>query len=177
VAAWCRECFAESRVVLIGAGDAPLKGVARTAALVPAECSVVVLIDPDDGFDFLAAVQAGVSGFCAPDAPVEAIVRTIDDVVAYGAALPRSHVGALVAQLRRCRGRVFSVAGSEVEVTMREWDVLSRLCSGMSSADISVELFVSAATVRSHVKSLVGKFGVNDRDDLIELFRAAVGPS
>jgi DNA-binding NarL/FixJ family response regulator len=176
VGPWCRQRSSGSSIVLIGGGqdDVPVERIARIATQVAAECRIVVLAELHEGFDFLAAVQAGASGFCAPDAPIEAIVRTIDDVVRYGAAMPRSHVGALIAQLRHGRGRVVPLAGSEIEVTNREWDVLSRLCSGMSTADISRELYVSTATVRSHVKALVGKFGVRDRADLVALFGSAV---
>jgi DNA-binding NarL/FixJ family response regulator len=174
VALWCRSRACTSAVVLIGRSDAPLEIIARVASVVSAECRIIVLAELDDGFEVMAAVQAGASGFCAPDAPIEAIMRTINDVVSYGAAIPRCHAGTLVAQLRHGRNRVFWESGSEVEITQREWDVLSRLCLRMSTAAISQDLYVSTATVRSHVKALVAKFGVHDRDALVELFRSKI---
>ena len=134
-----------------------------------AGCPVVILRHFAHGLDFLTALQAGASGFCEPDAPSDAIVRTVNDVLVNGTAIPRPLVAMLVAQLRHGRGRFVTTCDGVVEVTEREWEVLSLLRLGRSTAQIGEALFVSAATIRSHVWALVRKLGVDDRAAMIAL--------
>ena len=55
------------------------------------------------------------------------------------------------------------------DLTSREWEVLSLLRQGLSTAQIASKLFVSRATVRSHVAAVLKKLGVADRAALREL--------
>ena len=134
-----------------------------------AGCPVVILTHFEHGLDFLTALQAGASGFCEPDASSDAIVRVVHDVLVNGTAIPRPLVAMLVAQVRHGHGRFVTTSDGVVEVTEREWEVLSLLRLGRSTAQIAEVLFVSAATVRSHVWALVRKLGVEDRDAMIAL--------
>jgi DNA-binding NarL/FixJ family response regulator len=134
-----------------------------------AGCPVVILTHFEHELDFLTALQAGASGFCEPDAPSDAIVRAVNDVLVNGTAIPRPLVALLVAQVRHGHGRFVTTSDGVVDVTEREWEVLSLLRLGRSTAQIAEELFVAAATVRSHVWALVHKLSVEDRDDMIAL--------
>ena len=141
-----------------------------------AGCPVVILTHFENGFDFLTALQAGASGFCEPDAPSDAIVRAVNDVLVNGTAIPRPLVAMLVAQVRHGRGRFVTTCDGVVEVTEREWEVLSLLRLRRSTAQIADLLFVSAVTIRTHVCALVRKLNVEDREAMTALLdQQAVG--
>jgi ATP/maltotriose-dependent transcriptional regulator MalT len=53
-------------------------------------------------------------------------------------------------------------------LTSREWEVLDLLCERMTTDAIARGLFLSPETVRSHVKAIYRKLGVNSRDAAIE---------
>ena len=52
---------------------------------------------------------------------------------------------------------------SSVELTSREVEVLERIVAGRANKEIASDLFISEATVKSHVNSLLGKLGASDR--------------
>jgi len=133
----------------------------------------VVLSDSDDADEFLAAVIAGVSGFCRTDASVDAIVRTVQSVYDSGVAIPRDMVGPLVAHLRHGRGHRMMTAAGPIDVTDREWEIMQLMLQRRTTREIADALFVSVGTVRSHVSALVHKVGAVDRDDLIAMVERA----
>ncbi|WP_167528880.1 alpha/beta fold hydrolase [Bradyrhizobium macuxiense] len=59
------------------------------------------------------------------------------------------------------------------ELTARERDVLELLAQGISNADISVQLKISAKTVRNHVSTVLGKLGANSRAHAVAVARDA----
>lgn len=68
-------------------------------------------------------------------------------------------------------------AGSVAELTTREADVLGLLSQGLSNEDIAGTLFVSTATVRSHVHRMLRKLGVRNRTQAVALaYRAGLVP-
>ena len=133
----------------------------------------VVLSDSDDADEFLAAVIAGVGGFCRTDASVDAIVRTIQEVHDSGVAIPRDMVGPLVAHLRHGRGHRMMTAAGPIDVTDREWEIMQLMLQRRTTREIADALFVSVGTVRSHVSALVHKVGAVDRDDLVAMVERA----
>lgn len=52
-------------------------------------------------------------------------------------------------------------------LTERESDVLQLIASGLSNKDIQEQLFISNNTVRTHIKNLYGKLGVNNRTQAV----------
>jgi DNA-binding CsgD family transcriptional regulator/PAS domain-containing protein len=57
------------------------------------------------------------------------------------------------------------------ELSARQWEVLHRLLEGERVATIATRLFVSRSTVRNHLATIFGKFGVHSQGELIELLR------
>jgi ATP/maltotriose-dependent transcriptional regulator MalT len=53
------------------------------------------------------------------------------------------------------------------ELTSREWEVLDLLCERKTADQVARDLVLSPETVRSHVKSIYRKLGVNSRDEAI----------
>jgi Response regulator containing a CheY-like receiver domain and an HTH DNA-binding domain len=130
---------------------------------------VLALADVHSPEEFLAAVSAGVTGFVSPDADVDAIVRTVEDLRERGAAIPRQLVPALVDVVRHGRGRSIRTAAGRVEVTDREWEILELLVQGRTTREMADTLFISVGTVRSHVSALLKKLGAVDREDAVRL--------
>ncbi len=133
--------------------------------------SPVLLADLETPEEFLAALSAGVAGFCSPDATVDAIVRTVDSVERTGTSIPRSLVSPLVDHVRHGRGRTVHTAAGPIDVTDREWDILRLLLQRRSTREMADALFVSVGTVRSHVSTLLNKLGAVDREDAISLIQ------
>jgi DNA-binding NarL/FixJ family response regulator len=161
--------------VVLVAVDADLSGL-RTVAAVHRrwpELPIVVLCElarTEQFFDFL---MAGAVGFCAPPHGVGALNRTIDAVLEDGVAIPRTLVRPLVDVVRLGKGHTIARAqGAEIVVTRREWEVLLLMRQHRTTREIADELFVSTATVRSHISSVVRKLGARDREEALELLEA-----
>ena len=92
------------------------------------------------------------------------------DMLNGGAAIPRRLVSKVVAEFRDHgpRRRAGS-ASAGYDLTSREWEVLGLLRQGQSTSQIATRLFVSRATVRSHVAALLKKLNVPDREALRRL--------
>jgi DNA-binding NarL/FixJ family response regulator len=157
---------ATSVVVVVGDEQEDLLAALNCISAATPEARVVVLARFRSDHDILPALYAGASGFCDSSASPAAIVRTVDDVVDNGAAIPRWFVSHLVNRLREGPRRTVQCPGGTVELTEREWEVLQQLRLGHTTAEIATTLYVSAGTIRSHVWALVHKCGVEDREAL-----------
>jgi NarL family two-component system response regulator LiaR len=74
----------------------------------------------------------------------------------------------LVDQMRRTRADGAGIRPVRSRLTPREWEVLDLLCEGRSTHDIADTLILSFETVRSHIKNLLRKLGVNSRQQAVE---------
>jgi ATP/maltotriose-dependent transcriptional regulator MalT len=84
------------------------------------------------------------------------------------AAITRSMGTRLLEQLRRRPGAAtVGMRPVRSELTSREWEVLDLLCERTTADQVAGDLFLSPETVRSHVKSIYRKLGVNSRDEAI----------
>jgi DNA-binding NarL/FixJ family response regulator len=122
--------------------------------------------------DLFAALRAGVSGYLLKDMPFEEIGDELARVLEGRVALPPELVARLVEEFRDSapRRRALLGQGAGVQLTSREWQVLDLLRQGLNTSDIARRLFVSPATVRSHVAAVLRKLRVPDRDAAIRLF-------
>jgi two-component system NarL family response regulator len=115
------------------------------------QARVIVLTTFDGDEDIYRALQAGARAYLLKGMPVEELVSTIHAV--HGGKL---HIPAAVAEKLAER-----VSGQEL--TARELSVLERIVAGRANKEISADLFISEATVKTHINSLLGKLGVADR--------------
>ncbi|MFD9461877.1 LuxR C-terminal-related transcriptional regulator [Streptomyces sp. NPDC060027] len=161
---------AEAAVERAGAGDVDvvlmdlqfgpgMHGAEATAAITarPGAPRVLVLTTYDTDADILAAVEAGASGYLLKDAPPEelsAAVRT--------AASGHSALAPTVADRLMDRMRTPAAA-----LSRRELEVLELVKDGLSNQQISKKLFLSQATVKSHLVHIYAKLGVDSRTSAV----------
>ena len=167
-------------VVLMDLNMPRRNGVEATAELrrVLPETAVVVLTTYSDDRWVFSALQAGARGFLTKDAGADEIHRAITDVAAGHAQLDPSVQRRLLDALSS--GSRFAVADSPAtshpgaapspaphDLTPREAEVLAHIAAGLSNAEIATALFVSEATVKTHVNHIFAKTGLRDRAQLV----------
>jgi DNA-binding NarL/FixJ family response regulator len=154
-------------------------GVQATAELrrVLPDTAVVVLTTFSDDEWVFSALQAGARGFLTKDAGADEIHRAITDVAAGHAQLDPSVQRRLLDALNG--GDRFAVAPVPTppdDLTPREAEVLAHIAAGLSNAEIAAALFVSEATVKTHVNHIFTKTGLRDRAQLVGYaFRHGIG--
>jgi DNA-binding NarL/FixJ family response regulator len=125
-----------------------------------------VLILTTFGLDeyIIEALRAGASGFLLKDAPTEEVIAAVRAVATGDAVLSPTVTRQLLDQVARRLPAAVSRDPDAIEsLTDREKEVLRMLAAGLSNAEIATALFVSEATVKSHVSRLLGKLGLRDR--------------
>ena len=115
------------------------------------------------------ALKAGASGFLLKDAPRDQLVGAVRTVAAGDALLAPALVRRLIEDFVR---RPAPGARSPAELdalTERELEVLTLVARGLANAEIATRLFVSEATVRTHVTHILAKLGLRDRVQAVVL--------
>jgi two-component system, NarL family, nitrate/nitrite response regulator NarL len=147
-------------------------------ARLPATRAVMLTVSRSDE-DLFAALRAGASGYLLKDMPFDAIGDELAHVLDGRVALPPELVTRLVEEFRDSAPRRRALVGQRAgaQLTSREWQVLDFLRQGLATGEIARRLFVSPATVRSHVAAVLRKLRVPDREAAIRLFEDhAEGP-
>ncbi len=152
-----------------------ISAIGRIAAEQPETAIVALTVSRNDD-DLFDAIRAGASGYLLKDTSPKRLPLALRDVLAGEAAMPRALVARLVDEFReRGRYRRIPVIGSRgAMLTSREWEVLELLEDGLSTNEIAARLFLSSATVRSHVAAILRKLGVADRAAAVDLLRERV---
>ncbi len=125
---------------------------------------VLVLTTFDDDETVAAALGAGAAGFILKDAPGEEIVRATTTVAGGGSWLDTQVVGQVLDAYRRFAGRQ-GAAGpkASARLTGRERDVLREVGQGATNAEVAAALFISEATVKTHLGNILAKLDLRDR--------------
>jgi DNA-binding NarL/FixJ family response regulator len=177
-------------VVLMDLNMPRCNGVEATGQLrdrQPGTRVVVLTTYADDDWVF-AALQAGARGFLTKDAGAEEIHRAIATVASGDAQLDPSVQRRLLDAL--ASGQRLAVAGQPVppnpatsspatgsagaapdahpgELTPREAEVLRHIAAGLSNTEIAAALFVTEATVKTHINHIFTKTSLRDRAQLV----------
>ena len=112
---------------------------------------IIVLTTYDGDEDIYRALQAGARGYLLKDMSGDDLMEAIRTVHA-----GRSRIPPAVAQ------RLADRLGGP-DLTTRELEVLKLIVAGKSNKEIGQALFISEATVKTHINSLLSKLGVSDR--------------
>lgn len=174
-------------VVLMDLNMPRCNGVQATEQLrdrQPGTRVVVLTTYADDDWVF-AALQAGARGFLTKDAGAEEIRRAIATVASGDAQLDPSVQRRLLDAL--ASGQRLAVAGPAAaappppgpaaagvtippgpdELTPREAEVLRHIAAGLSNTEIAAALFVTEATVKTHINHIFTKTSLRDRAQLV----------
>ncbi|MFE2598198.1 response regulator [Streptomyces sp. NPDC059396] len=122
-----------------------------------ARAKVLVLTTYDTDSDTLPAIEAGATGYLLKDAPREELFTAVR-----AAADGRTVLSPAVASRLVSRVRTPAAAGRE-PLSAREREVLELVARGTPNKEIAAELFISEATVKTHLTHLYAKLGVKDR--------------
>jgi two-component system, NarL family, nitrate/nitrite response regulator NarL len=159
-----REALKEIRslvpsVALVDNGLPSLTGVGILRAVerdsVPTR--VIILSADESGSLVYEAVQLGAAGFLSKAATMSEICDAVAIVARGGTVLAPEVQQGFVDEMR-----TRSSAGAPL-LSERESEVLRLIAEGLSAPEIAAQLFISPATVRTHVKNLFEKLGVSDR--------------
>jgi DNA-binding NarL/FixJ family response regulator len=115
---------------------------------------VLVLTTFDTDSDVLPAIEAGATGYLLKDAPRDELLRAVRSAAAGEAVLSPSVAARLLDQVRQ---------PVKETVSQRELEVLQLIASGATNREVAERLFVSEATVKTHLLHIYAKLGVNDR--------------
>ena len=114
---------------------------------------IVIFTAGADAAEIREASAAGVDGVLLKTMPVGELIRAIRDVADGREVVDRDLVGTLS----------MPDAEGTVPLSERELEVLSLLAKGMSNKEVAAALFISRATVKTHIENLLRKLDANDR--------------
>ncbi|WBB48896.1 response regulator transcription factor [Verrucosispora sp. WMMA2044] len=146
-------------VVLMDLRMPGMDGVTAIGRLVEADspAKVLVLTTYDTDADVLPAIEAGATGYLLKDAPRDELVRAVRAAARGESVLSPSVAGRLMGRLRTPR------RPAEEPLSQRELEVLTLVARGSSNREAAARLFISEATVKTHLLHVYAKLGVNDR--------------
>jgi DNA-binding NarL/FixJ family response regulator len=123
---------------------------------------VLILTTFDDDDTVAAALGAGAAGFILKDARGEDIVRAVRTVAEGGSWLDPQVAGRVLETYRRTIARTPSGANADL-LTGRERDVLREVARGATNTEVADALYISEATVKTHLANLLTKLNLRDR--------------
>ena len=157
-------------VILMDIRMPKMDGLEATSRIIeeadwPVRVLILTTFDPDEYV--YKALRAGASGFVLKDIPPEELITAVRTVADGGGLLAPSITRRLIGQFAE-RLAVDSKVSSRLErLTNREREVLAAIARGLNNSEISEEFFIGAATVKSHVSSILAKLGLRDRTQAV----------
>jgi len=124
----------------------------------------VVMLTTFDLDDYVyEALRAGASGFLLKDSPRADLVAAVRAAAAGNALLAPSVTRRLIEAFARRPAETTPSPARLAALTAREREVVLLIARGRSNAEIAAALFLSEATVKTHVGNLLAKLGLRDR--------------
>jgi DNA-binding NarL/FixJ family response regulator len=115
------------------------------------------------------ALRAGAAGFLLKDAPPDRLAAAVRTVAAGESLLAPAVTRRLVERFVRRPPPEAARREAFAELTEREVEVVRLVARGMTNADIAAELFLSEATVKTHLTRILSKLGLRDRVQVVVL--------
>lgn len=143
----------------LGADDG-VAATARILALWP-DLRVLILTTFDTDVDILRAIEAGACGYLLKDAEPERLADAVVLAASGQTVLAPIVAGRLAARVR----------SRDEDLTDRELEVLRLVAAGLGNQEIARGLFVSVATVKTHLVHAFRKLGVDNRTAAVDVGR------
>jgi DNA-binding NarL/FixJ family response regulator len=155
-------------VVLMDLDMPKMGGIEATGALVSAHpgLPVVVLTTFEDDESILAVLRAGARGYLTKDAGRTRIVEAVRSVHSGHSVLDPAVQARLLALASR---KPAAEPVTPVPLTAREREVLELIGQGLANTEIARQLFISEATVKTHINNLFAKADLHSRADAVRL--------
>jgi len=144
-------------------------GVSLVQPLTALGARVLVVSGTADRVRLAETVEKGAIGFLSKTAPFEQLLSTVLDVVAHREVLSTARRYELMAELRVARAARSVDLTPFQSLTPRERTVLAGLARGQRAETIAATALVSEATVRSQIRSVLTKLGVNSQLEAVAL--------
>jgi DNA-binding NarL/FixJ family response regulator len=135
-------------------GGDGVSAIRELAERLPTTRVLVLTTYGDDG-DVLAAIDAGATGYLLKDAPREELLRGVRAAARGESVLSPSVAATLLGRVR--------APEPETPLSPRELEVLRLVAGGATNREAAARLFISEATVKTHLLHVYAKLGVNDR--------------
>lgn len=153
-----------------------LDATQQLRAQVPAPQVIILTTYHLDAY-VVRAVRMGAAGFLLKDGEAEDLLRGIRAAHSGEALMSPAALRTLLDAFAETPRPDPTAAGLVARLSDRERDILRLVATGASNADIAAQLFLSVATVKSHVSHLLGKLAVRDRTQAVVLaHRAGLSP-
>jgi DNA-binding NarL/FixJ family response regulator len=120
----------------------------------------------------IEGMRAGAAGYLLKDCSAEELCTAVRAVARGQILLQASSIAQLLAGIpiqesSTSRGAPLSSAAEKIGLTVRELEVVRLIAQGHSNTEIAAELFVSDATVKTHINHIFSKLGARDRSQVI----------
>jgi DNA-binding NarL/FixJ family response regulator len=136
----------------------------------PGQKPRVLIVTTFDADEFVyKAIRSGAAGFLLKTAPPNQLVEGVRHVASGDALLSPSVTRTLIDQFAAQPDPSLPAAPLAASLTARELEVLRLVASGLSNREIAERLYVTQATVKAHVGSLLSKLGLRDRVQAVVL--------
>lgn len=147
-------------VILMDLRMPGLAGVGAIEAIKaqPQSAHIIVLTTYDSDTDILRAIEAGATGYLLKDTPREELFRAIRIAASGQSVLAPSVAARLMTRIR---------TPASVQLSAREVEILELVAKGNSNKEIAKALYISTATIKTHLIHIYGKLGVDDRTSAV----------
>ncbi len=147
------------KVALVDVRMPKLAGIelARRASRLAPDTAIVLYTGYGDRAQLTEALDAGVRGFVLKEAPMDDLIRALLSVASGGIYVDPVLAGTLAS----------SMGSKSTQLSQRERDVLRLLADGLSNEEIGKRLFISAETVRTHVRKAMDKLDADTRTQAV----------
>jgi DNA-binding NarL/FixJ family response regulator len=152
-------------LVLLDVEMPEVDGIAATRRIVAErpEQLVILISGRDDDDLAVLGLRVGAKGYLSKHIALDAFKRAILGAFEGEAAVSRTLMRRVIEQLALVPQVGAGFRPIHSPLTRREWEVLDLICDGKSTEEMARAFVVSEETIRSHVKRILSKLGVNSR--------------
>lgn len=129
---------------------------------------IIMLTVLDDENHIFQAIQAGANGYILKDEPPQKLLDGILEILQGGAPMSAGIALKALRMLRNPLENTEEVNGENIELSLRETEVLQHLSKGFDYKQIAENLHISPSTVRKHIENIYQKLQVHNKVEAIQ---------